>query len=88
LSLRIAFMTTTIDLASATPSLEELLALAAAGNEVQLVRGGTPVATISPPPPAKAPQQRIPGSQPGAFTWVSDDFDDPLPDSFWLGGDA
>jgi hypothetical protein len=27
---------------------------------------------------------RIPGLDTGT-TWVSDDFDDPLPDSFWLG---
>lgn len=27
---------------------------------------------------------RIPGLDAGT-TWVSDDFDDPLPDSFWFG---
>jgi hypothetical protein len=27
--------------------------------------------------------ERIPGLHAGT-TWVSDDFDDPLPDSFWL----
>lgn len=30
---------------------------------------------------------RIPGLDAGT-TWVSDDFDDPLPDSFWLGDAA
>ena len=30
--------------------------------------------------------RRIPGLDAGT-TWVSDDFDDPLPDSFWLGDD-
>ncbi|MBE2202662.1 MAG: DUF2281 domain-containing protein [Anaerolinea sp.] len=34
------------------------------------------------PPPAKT--RRVPGLDTGA-TWVSDDFDDHLPDSFWLG---
>ena len=29
---------------------------------------------------------RIPNLHPGAFQ-MSDDFDDPLPDSFWLGED-
>ena len=29
-------------------------------------------------------QERIAGLDKGT-TWVSDDFDDPLPDSFWLG---
>jgi hypothetical protein len=28
--------------------------------------------------------ERIPGLHAGT-TWVSDDFDDPLPDSFWFG---
>ena len=30
---------------------------------------------------------RILGLHPGAI-WMSDDFDDPLPDEFWLGDDA
>jgi len=30
---------------------------------------------------------RILGLNPGAI-WTSDDFDDPLPDEFWLGEDA
>ncbi|MFZ0544362.1 MAG: DUF2281 domain-containing protein [Candidatus Promineifilaceae bacterium] len=30
---------------------------------------------------------RVPGLDAGT-TWVSDDFDDPLPDSFWLGETA
>jgi hypothetical protein len=29
-------------------------------------------------------QGRIPGLNAGMI-WISDDFDDPLPDSFWLG---
>ncbi len=29
-------------------------------------------------------QERIPGLNAGMI-WISDDFDDPLPDSFWLG---
>lgn len=32
----------------------------------------------------RSPQQRQPDLHPGAFL-VSDDFDEPLPDSFWLG---
>ena len=30
--------------------------------------------------------QRIPGPDAGTI-WVSDDFNEPLPDSFWLGDD-
>jgi hypothetical protein len=29
-------------------------------------------------------QQRTPGLQPGSI-WVSNDFDEPLPDDFWAG---
>ncbi len=32
-------------------------------------------------------KERVPGLHRGAFI-ISDDFDDPLPDSFWLGEDA
>ena len=35
-------------------------------------------------PPFEAISERIPGLHAGT-TWVSDDFDDPLPDEFWLG---
>lgn len=38
-------------------------------------------------PPEPQPKPRTPGLHAGT-TWVSDDFDDPLPDSFWLGEDA
>jgi hypothetical protein len=31
--------------------------------------------------------ERIPNLHPGAI-WTSEDFDDPLPDEFWLGEDA
>jgi len=34
-----------------------------------------------------APKRRVAGLHPGAI-WTSDDFDDPLPDEFWLGEDA
>lgn len=33
---------------------------------------------------ATAPKKRVLGLQPGSI-WISDDFDDPLPDSFWMG---
>jgi len=32
-------------------------------------------------------KERIPNLHPGAI-WTSEDFDDPLPDEFWLGEDA
>lgn len=82
-------MTTTIDLAHAHPTLNELLDIAAAGNEVVLMMGGKLVATLQPPVQSSLAQpeekRRTPGLQPDAFIYVSEDFDAPLPDSFWLG---
>ncbi len=37
--------------------------------------------------PKAVPSRRIPGLDAGT-TWVSDDFDEPLPDSSWLGDDS
>jgi len=34
-----------------------------------------------------AKPRRVFGRQPGAFTHVAPDFNEPLPDSFWLGED-
>jgi antitoxin (DNA-binding transcriptional repressor) of toxin-antitoxin stability system len=62
-------------------SLKELLALVREGSEVLLTEGDTPLATIV--PVEKKPGKRIPDLHPG--TWISDDFDAPLPDEFWLG---
>lgn len=37
--------------------------------------------------PAATKPKRILGQQPGAFSYVAPDFDDALPDQFWLGED-
>ncbi|NCJ07180.1 DUF2281 domain-containing protein [Synechococcales cyanobacterium C] len=37
--------------------------------------------------PQPTPKVRTPGLHPDAFV-MNDDFDEPLPDSFWLGEDA
>lgn len=81
-------MTKTIDLAQ-QPTLAELLALTAAGNAVVIVQSGTPIATLTPAdlPSAEAGKQRTPNLQPKAFTQVSEDFDAPLPNDFWLSGE-
>lgn len=55
-------------------------------EELELVRQAVDAEKdkIAPTTPAK---QRIFDLHPGAM-WMSDDFDDPLPDEFWLGEDA
>ena len=62
-------------------SLEALLALIESNIEVLLLKDDTPLAWLSPiaasPPPIKP---RIPGLHAGT-TWVSDDFDAPLPEA-------
>lgn len=68
-------------------TLERLLALVQGGAEVVITQNQTPVARITPvEAPSKPLKKRILGAHPGG--WVSDDFDDPLPDEFWLGEDA
>ena len=72
----------TIDIHEAKAHLPELLGLAISGTEVIIVAGDKPLARLS---PAGLPvSERIAGLNEGAI-WTSDDFDEPLPDEFWLG---
>lgn len=66
-------------------SLEALLELIEANVEVLLLKDDAPLARLSPIAASHPPiKPRIPGLHAGT-TWVSDDFDAPLPDEFWLG---
>lgn len=56
--------------------LSELLRLVEAGQEVEITRGGTPIARLV---PSHRQNKRQLGTDEGVFT-VPDDFDDPLPD--------
>lgn len=77
-------MITTIDLNEAQ-YLSQLVSLAKAGNEIIIADGNTPVARLTAiGPPATYPQQRIAGLHQGT-AWISEDFDQPLPDEFWIG---
>ncbi|HEX8355153.1 MAG TPA: hypothetical protein VF611_19775 [Pyrinomonadaceae bacterium] len=76
-------MTETVDVEEAKDRLPELLSLALGGNEVIISEGDKPLARLVPiPPPGR---KRVAGLHRGA-AWMSDDFDEPLPDEFWLGG--
>ena len=66
----------TVDVGAEQGTLKELLSLVAAGAEIVLTEGGTPVARLVPVSP------RIAGLHSGVAT-TSDDFDAPLPDGFW-----
>lgn len=74
--------TKTVDLGEAQSHLTELVALVKEGAEVIITEDGTPLARLLPMVVATKP--RVAGLNPGAI-WVSDDFDEPLPDEFWLG---
>src|SRR5438552_3051703 len=73
-----------------TTSLKDLVSLAKQESEVVLMEGQKPVARVMPIPgaqegqPATVPRRKL-GLHPGAMT-ASDDFDAPLPDEFWRGG--
>lgn len=71
-----------VDVRELSSRLTELLALVSQGNEVTVVKGEIPVARLMPPEHASA--DRIPGLHLGEV-WISDDFEAPLPDAFWIG---
>ncbi len=74
----------TIDLDKTPLTLEDLLARL--DDEVLLVRGATPIATLAPAAAPPVVRERVLGLHEGQG-WISDDFTDELPDSFWLGND-
>lgn len=76
-------MTKTVDIRETQPPLAELLQLTSSGDDVLIVKDGQPVARLV--PIAAAPPKRIAGLNDGA-SWMSEDFDEPLPDEFWLNG--
>jgi len=76
-------MTQTVSVHEAQDKLPDLLAQALAGNEVIITEDGTPVARLV-PVVAHSKKKRVPGLNRGAIL-TSEDFDEPLPDEFWLG---
>lgn len=82
--------TLTISVDEAQNQLRDLLARARRGDEVIIAEDDKPVVRLvraeaasgaAQPAPA---QKRVFGLHRGQI-WVSEDFDDPLPDEFWLG---
>jgi antitoxin (DNA-binding transcriptional repressor) of toxin-antitoxin stability system len=72
-----------IDLDQETNSLDMLLDQLKLNDEILLVPGNTPIARLTAEAKTET-KKRIPGLHAGT-TWLSDDFDERLPDSFWLG---
>ena len=74
--------TVTIDVRDLPDRFAELVG-AAAAEEIIVTDGKVPRAKLIPLPNR---QPRVPGLHPGAIR-TPDDFDTPLPDSFWTGGE-
>jgi antitoxin (DNA-binding transcriptional repressor) of toxin-antitoxin stability system len=71
-----------VEIHEAQYHLAELVAQAATGTDIILLEGQTPRARLVPiTPPA---MQRVAGLHAGSIT-ISPDFDQPLPDEFWMG---
>ncbi len=70
----------TVDATEAQAKLGDLIAFVREGHEVLISDGDKPVARLVP----VRQRKRTLGLTPGA-AHMSPDFDDPLPDSFWLG---
>ena len=77
-------MTKTVDVEEAKERLPELVSLALEGNEVIISDGDRPVARLV--PFSQGGERRVADLNKGEI-WVSDDFDDPLPDEFWAGAE-
>lgn len=80
-------VTKTIDIAKMKAFKDDLLLMLEHDTEIILTEGDTPLAKLTqielqPLPIGK----RVAGLHPGH--WMSDDFDEALPDEFWFGDDA
>ena len=73
----------TVNIHQAKTNLSKLLQDVMQGQEVIIAKAGVPIAVIRPISPKKP--KRKPGALKGRI-WISDDFDDPLPEE-WFDGD-
>ncbi len=73
---------TQIDIHEAESRFTELISLELAGNEIIVTDEQKPVVRLI--PVEKTDTERIAGLHAGEV-WISEDFDEPLPDGFWAG---
>ena len=72
--------TTTVDIGKTPIQLSELLTLTQKGTEVIIAQGDHTLARLIP----EKPLSRTGNLNPGSIS-VSEDFDEPLSDEFWMG---
>lgn len=73
-------MLKTIEMHDLPPAVKEWLKTLPSGADIVLTNDHQPVARLVSVTP------RTPGLHAGQV-WVSDDFDEPLPESFWVAGE-
>ncbi len=72
-----------VNIHEAKTHLSALIAAVEAGEEVIISRANKPVVKLVAMESKRV--QRIPGLHKGAVLYISEDFDAPLPETFWLG---
>ncbi len=75
-------LTETVSIRDARNNLSELVKRALQGDEIIITEADRPLVRLVPVARAEGP--RVAGLNRGQV-WTSDDFDQPLPDDFWLG---
>jgi len=75
--------TKTIDVQQTQPEWKDLLPWIMEGTEIVFAEGNRPLARLHPLTSASSPRRA--GLHKGAIQ-VSADFDEPLPDDFWVNG--
>jgi len=73
--------TKTIDISESQTNLTEMLSLVRTGTEIILTEGNKAIARLI---PIESDRPRVLGLHSGSV-WMSDDFDEPLPEEFWTG---
>jgi antitoxin (DNA-binding transcriptional repressor) of toxin-antitoxin stability system len=64
-------------------SIETVIALIENGDEVVIEKNGEPLAKVTPIEKPKELKRRVAGLGKGEVLYMSEDFDDELPDEFW-----
>lgn len=77
-------MTKTIDIVEAEKDLRGMIRSLESGSEIIIAERDKPLALVL--PIGGRGKKKIAGLSEGKI-WMSDDFNDPLPDDFWLGNE-